>query len=51
MFCVTSPRLIWDENKNLSNRRKHGLGFETDGLAVVPVAHTFTEGGSNGRSG
>jgi uncharacterized DUF497 family protein len=70
---MTSPLFIWDEDKNLSNQRKHGLSFEIaarvfldplhlsvqdriedgeqrwqtvgqiDGLAVVLVAHTFTE--------
>lgn len=72
---MTAPLLIWDEDKNLSNQRKHGLSFEIaarvfldplhlsvldrvedgeqrwqtvgqiDGLAVVLVAHTFTEEG------
>lgn len=23
------PHWIWDENKNRTNKRKHGLGFET----------------------
>ncbi|MDR2029045.1 MAG: BrnT family toxin [Treponema sp.] len=22
-------RILWDENKNAENRRKHGIGFET----------------------
>jgi uncharacterized DUF497 family protein len=22
-------RIVWDENKNAENRRKHGIGFET----------------------
>jgi uncharacterized DUF497 family protein len=22
-------RIVWDENKNADNRRKHGIGFET----------------------
>lgn len=72
---MNSPIFIWDEGKNLSNQRKHGLSFEIaarvfldplhlsmqdriengeprwqtvgqiDGLAVVLVAHTFTEKG------
>ena len=72
---MTSPRFTWDEDKNLSNQRKHGLSFEIatrvfldplhlsvqdriedgeqrwqtvgqiEGLAVVLVAHTFTEQG------
>ncbi len=25
---MTSPIFIWDEDKNLSNQRKHGLSFE-----------------------
>lgn len=28
---MTSPLLTWDEDKNLSNQRKHGLSF---GIAV-----------------
>lgn len=72
---MTSPLFTWDEDKNLSNQRKHGLSFEIaarvfldplhlsvqdriedgeqrwqtvgqiDGLAVILVAHTFTEEG------
>lgn len=72
---MTTPRFIWDEDKNLSNQRKHGLSFELaarvffdplhlsvqdrvenkeqrwqtvgqiGGIAVVLVAHTFTEDG------
>jgi uncharacterized DUF497 family protein len=22
-------RIVWDENKNAENKRKHGIGFET----------------------
>jgi uncharacterized DUF497 family protein len=22
-------RIVWDDNKNAENRRKHGIGFET----------------------
>ncbi|MDE0521465.1 MAG: BrnT family toxin [Boseongicola sp.] len=73
---MTNPRFTWDEDKNLSIQRKHGLSFEVaarafldplqlsrqdriedgeqrwqtmgqrgqiDGLAIVVVAHTFTE--------
>ncbi|OWU68335.1 BrnT family toxin [Marinibacterium profundimaris] len=73
---MTSPLVTWDEDKNLSNQRKHGVSFELaarvfldplrlsvqdrvddgeqrwqtigqiDGLAVVLVAHTYTEEGS-----
>ncbi|MEP5821224.1 BrnT family toxin [Tateyamaria sp.] len=72
---MTSPRFTWDEDKNLSNQRKHGVSFELaarvfldplhlsvqdrveggeqrwqtlgqiGGVAVVLVAHTFTEDG------
>jgi len=72
---MTPLLFTWDEDKNLSNRRKHGLSFEIaarvfldplhisvqdrievgeqrwqtvgqiNGLAVVLVAHTFTEEG------
>lgn len=72
---MTEPRVTWDEDKNLSNQRKHGLSFELaarvfldplllsvqdrvedgeqrwqtlgqiGGVAVVLVAHTFTEEG------
>jgi hypothetical protein len=72
---MTAPRFTWDEDKNLSNRRKHGVSFELavrvfldplhlsvqdrvedgeqrwqtlgliGGVAVVLVAHTFTEDG------
>ncbi|WP_428929762.1 BrnT family toxin [Marinibacterium sp. SX1] len=72
---MTAPLFTWDEDKNLSNQRKHGLSFELaarvffdplrlsvqdrvedgeqrwqtigqiDGLAIVLVAHTYTEDG------
>jgi uncharacterized DUF497 family protein len=72
---MTAPRFTWDEDKNLSNQRKHGVSFELAarvfldplhlsvqdrvengeqrwqtlgricGVAVVLVAHTFTEDG------
>lgn len=72
---MTAPRFTWDEDKNLSNQRKHGVSFELaarvfldplclsvqdrvedgeqrwqtlgriGGVAVVLVAHTFTEDG------
>ena len=73
---MTAPRFTWDEDKNLSNQRKHGVSFELaarvfldplhlsvqdrvengeqrwqtlgliGGVAVVLVAHTFTEDGA-----
>ena len=73
---MTGIRFTWDEDKNRSNRRKHGLGFEearhvffdplhlsrqdrveegeqrwqtlgqVGGVAIVLVAHTFTEASS-----
>jgi uncharacterized DUF497 family protein len=72
---MTALRFTWDEDKNLSNQRKHGVSFELaarvfldplhlsvqdrvengeqrwqtlgliGGVAVVLVAHTFTEDG------
>ena len=30
---MTEPRFIWNENKNLSNQRKHGITFE-DAISV-----------------
>lgn len=72
---MMEPRFTWDEDKNLSNQRKHGVSFELairvfldplhlsvqdrvedgeqrwqtlgqiGGVAVVLVAHTFTEDG------
>jgi len=26
---VEERRIVWDENKNADNKRKHGIGFET----------------------
>lgn len=75
---MTAPRFPWDEVKNLSTQRKHGVSFELaipvfldplhlsvqdrvedgeqrgqplgqiGGVAVVLVAHTFTEDGRAG---
>jgi uncharacterized DUF497 family protein len=72
---MPASRFTWDEGKNLSNQRKHGVSFELaarvfldplhlsvqdrvesgeqrwqtlgqiGGIAVVLVAHTFTEDG------
>ena len=77
---MTAPRFTWDEDKNLSNQRKHGVSFELaarvfldplhlsvqdrvengeqrwqtlgliGGVAVVLVAHTFTEDGRRVRA-
>ncbi len=76
---MTTPKFTWDEDKNLSNQRKHGISFELaarvfidplhlsvqdrveggeqrwqtlgqiGGVAVVLVAHTFTEDGPTGE--
>ena len=35
---------IWDENKNRTNRRKHGLSFETAALAFEdPLMASYVE--------
>jgi uncharacterized DUF497 family protein len=39
--------LAWDDRKNRTNRRKHGISFDTavcaGGIAIVLVVHTSEE--------
>lgn len=36
---MTSPIFIWDEDKNLSNQRKHGLSFEIAARVFLDPLH------------
>lgn len=36
---MTEPRFTWDEDKNLSNQRKHGLSFELAARVFLDPLH------------
>jgi uncharacterized DUF497 family protein len=36
---MTKPRFTWDEDKNLSNQRKHGLSFELAARVFLDPLH------------
>ena len=40
---MTSPIFIWDEDKNLSNQRKHGLSFEIAARVFLDPLHLSTQ--------
>jgi len=39
IFDMASPLFIWDEGKNLSNQRKHGLSFEVAARVFLDPLH------------
>lgn len=36
---MTAPRFTWDEDKNLSNQRKHGVSFELAARVFLDPLH------------
>ena len=43
-------RIVWDENKNADNKRKHGIGFETARFAFADPERLWRLDRSDGNT-